>query len=221
MPSSGFVAIIMLLPLCDRVTVYGFGVEGMGAKKTDDGYGYHYYKVPALPLRTCPIQSCPHHCLLWYPPSSLVLPSHHCDPYAACPVHGSPSLKAITLRPVYPGTERSALAASAAPLDDTQHVYLNNCPQGVGMRHVGDDVHCFDCEEKVAMPLVSCPTVYWCWDGWGPRMPSCSATPRRFPCPVALPKVTVAVFTGRGMSSPLARAHEFARLLQFRLRLIL
>uniref|UniRef100_A0A061SAX5 Cmp-n-acetylneuraminate-beta-galactosamide-alpha--sialyltransferase 1 n=1 Tax=Tetraselmis sp. GSL018 TaxID=582737 RepID=A0A061SAX5_9CHLO len=69
-PSSGFVAIYMLLPLCDRVTVYGFGVEGMGTKKLDspDAYGYHYYK-------------------------------------------------------------------------------------GVGMRHVGDDVHCFDCEEKVLQQM--------------------------------------------------------------------
>jgi hypothetical protein len=58
----------MLLPLCDRVTVYGFGVEGMANRKTDDAFGYHYYK-------------------------------------------------------------------------------------GVGMRHVGDDVHCFDCEEKALQQM--------------------------------------------------------------------
>eukprot|EP00873_Tetraselmis_striata_P045962 jgi/Tetstr1/466226/TSEL_010783.t1 len=67
-PSSGFMAIIMLLPLCDRVTVYGFGVEGMKNRKVDESFGYHYYK-------------------------------------------------------------------------------------GVGMRHVGDDVHCFDCEEKVLQQM--------------------------------------------------------------------
>jgi len=26
--------------------------------------------------------------------------------------------------------------------------------QGVGMRHVGDDVHCFDCEEKVIVCII-------------------------------------------------------------------
>eukprot|EP00951_Prasinocladus_malaysianus_P007387 scaffold53132_cov44-Prasinocladus_malaysianus.AAC.1 len=44
-PSSGFVAIIMLLPLCERVTVYGFGVEMMQGKiDGKDSFGYHYYK---------------------------------------------------------------------------------------------------------------------------------------------------------------------------------
>ena len=46
-PSSGFVAIYMLIPLCDRITVYGFGVEGMMNVKNlkfDDSYGYHYFK---------------------------------------------------------------------------------------------------------------------------------------------------------------------------------
>ncbi|KAK3271315.1 hypothetical protein CYMTET_20328 [Cymbomonas tetramitiformis] len=60
-PSSGYVAIHMLQRLCDRVTVYGFGVTGMGncqkcgLPKSEGGllsekYLYHYYKASPLPL---------------------------------------------------------------------------------------------------------------------------------------------------------------------------
>eukprot|EP00899_Mesostigma_viride_P007194 jgi/Mesvir1/16476/Mv10035-RA.1 len=46
-PSSGLVAVMMLLRLCDSVTIYGFGVKGMGARtRAGPGvtFNYHYYR---------------------------------------------------------------------------------------------------------------------------------------------------------------------------------
>ena len=79
-PSSGYVIIQILMRLCDKVTVYGFGVEGMGQKGLD--FDYHYYK-------------------------------------------------------------------------------------GTGSRHVGDDVHCFDNEEKVVRQMGQEGFVDFC----GPTLP--------------------------------------------------
>ena len=50
-PSSGTIAVYMLLRLCARVTVYGFGVKHITdiQNMTAGGYGYHYYRVRAFP----------------------------------------------------------------------------------------------------------------------------------------------------------------------------